>query len=210
MSKLIFNKINDYIKQSQEELIELELYKLQKNISINLKKIKLFTKILELVGEKKDKYYKEFFNNYFKYYRNLKNIYEFIDIINKFMYNEELYNEIKIILDNIIIFYTPEPISKLINEPKSILKIKSKNKKKSISLVLRKKVWDKWIGLDIGKSKCLCCDITDIIQMSFHCGHIIAESKGGETNLSNLKPICQNCNLSMGSTNMNEFMKTLI
>ena len=37
--------------------------------------------------------------------------------------------------------------------------------------------------------------------MSFHCGHIIAEAKGGETIVSNLKPICQNCNSSMGTTN---------
>jgi hypothetical protein len=98
--------------------------------------------------------------------------------------------------------YIPEPIP----EHKPILKYK----KKSISLVLKKKVWDKYIGLEISKSKCLCCNITNIIQMSFHCGHIIAESKGGETNLSNLKPICQNCNLSMGSQNMNDFMKTFI
>jgi hypothetical protein len=54
MSKLIFNKINDFIKQSHEELIEFRLYKLERNIIINLRKIKLFTKILELVGEKKD------------------------------------------------------------------------------------------------------------------------------------------------------------
>lgn len=43
--------------------------------------------------------------------------------------------------------------------------------------------------------------------MSFHCGHIIPECKGGETILSNLKPICQKCNLSMGTNNMEEFMK---
>ena len=43
--------------------------------------------------------------------------------------------------------------------------------------------------------------------MSFHCGHVIPECKGGKTNLSNLKPICQTCNLSMGTKNMDEFMK---
>jgi 5-methylcytosine-specific restriction endonuclease McrA len=43
--------------------------------------------------------------------------------------------------------------------------------------------------------------------MDFHCGHIVAEANGGETNLSNLKPICKNCNLSMGTINMNKFME---
>ncbi len=129
MSKLIFNKINYYIKQSQEEL---EIYKLTKNI--NLKKIELFTKILEIVREKDNYYYNEFYNNYLKYYKFInyylnfsKNIYDFIDIINHYMYNEEIYNEIKNILDT-----TPKPIYKY--NPNS------KNKKKSISLVLRKKV----------------------------------------------------------------------
>ena len=85
---------------------------------------------------------------------------------------------------------------------------KIKYKKKKISATLKRLVWNKWIGEEIGKYKCLCCNITDINQMSFNCGHIIAESKGGETILSNLKPICQNCNSSMASMNMDDFMKT--
>jgi 5-methylcytosine-specific restriction endonuclease McrA len=59
------------------------------------------------------------------------------------------------------------------------------------------------------KTKCLCCKITDITQLSFNCGHIIAEANGGDTIVSNLRPICQNCNSSMGTMNMNDFMKTL-
>lgn len=47
--------------------------------------------------------------------------------------------------------------------------------------------------------------------MSFNCGHIIAEANGGEVTVSktvsNLKPICQNCNSSMGTKNMDDFMK---
>ena len=55
----------------------------------------------------------------------------------------------------------------------------------------------------------MCCTVTDITQMSFNCGHIIAEYNGGESIVSNLKPICQNCNSSMGTKNMEDFMKTL-
>jgi 5-methylcytosine-specific restriction endonuclease McrA len=81
------------------------------------------------------------------------------------------------------------------------LKNQKLNKKKQI----KKLVWNKWIGEEIGKSKC--CKLTDITQLSFHCGHIIAESNGGELKLDNLKPICQSCNSSIGSQNMNDFIK---
>jgi hypothetical protein len=85
----------------------------------------------------------------------------------------------------------------------------NKKKKQTISSTLKRLVWNTHIGEEIGKSKCLCCNTTDITQLSFHCGHVIAEAMGGETNVSNLRPICQNCNSSMGTKNMNDFMKTL-
>ena len=85
----------------------------------------------------------------------------------------------------------------------------TKKKKQPISSTIKRLVWNTNICEEKGKSKCLCCKSTDISQMSFHCGHIIAESNGGETIVSNLKPICQNCNSSMGTINMNEFMKSL-
>ena len=45
--------------------------------------------------------------------------------------------------------------------------------------------------------------------MSFNYGHIIAETNGCETIIYNLKPICQNCNSSMGTKNMDDFIKLL-
>jgi hypothetical protein len=93
---------------------------------------------------------------------------------------------------------------KVVKEPTA-----PKKKKKPISATIKKLVWNTHIGEEIGKAKCLCCNVTDITQMSFNCGHIIAEANGGETIVSNLKPICQNCNSSMGTKNMNDFMKSL-
>jgi 5-methylcytosine-specific restriction endonuclease McrA len=84
-----------------------------------------------------------------------------------------------------------------------------KKKKKTISSTMKKLVWNTHIGEEIGKTKCLCCKSTDITQLSFNCGHIIAEANGGDTIVSNLKPICQNCNSSMGTKNMDEFMLSL-
>jgi len=80
-------------------------------------------------------------------------------------------------------------------------------KKKSIPKSLKKQVWDTWIGSNIGATKCLCCKHEEIRQIEFHCGHIISEVRGGQTNVNNLRPICAQCNLSMGSMNMNEFKK---
>jgi chromosome segregation ATPase len=81
-----------------------------------------------------------------------------------------------------------------------------KYKKKAIPKALKNKVWDKYIGIDIGQTKCLCCKITNISQLNFHCGHIISEKDGGELTMDNLKPICGSCNSSMSTMNMDEFI----
>ena len=91
------------------------------------------------------------------------------------------------------------------NAIKNIQKVKVIKQK--IPRALKVAVWNKWIGEDIGKAKCLCCNLSDITQMKFACGHIVAESKGGDLSVNNLKPIYQFCNSSMGITDMNEFIK---
>jgi len=215
MSKEIFKNITNFIN----------------DYPLLLKK-EILNKLLELVGDKEDKYYEEFFDIYIKefklknicvinfhisnknkviYFNNFKNIYEFIEIIKDY-YNSDLLKEIKNLLDNIFITppSSPKPIEHIpppSPKPDKSLSPKSPRKKIPIPIALKIKVWDKCIGLEIGKHKCLCCKTIDIIQMSFHCGNIIPECKGGETILSNLKPICQQCNLSMGTKNMDEFIK---
>jgi 5-methylcytosine-specific restriction endonuclease McrA len=77
--------------------------------------------------------------------------------------------------------------------------------KKKIPCRLRTVVWNKYIGENIGKSLCMCCKDNFISCFKFHCGHVIAESNGGETTLENLRPICDDCNQSMQSMNMKEF-----
>ncbi len=80
-------------------------------------------------------------------------------------------------------------------------------KKKYIPLPVKRNVWNKWIGKAFGTSLCLCCKLTEIDKMSFHCGHVIAEKHGGKICVDNLRPICQSCNSSMGTQNMDEFIK---
>lgn len=101
------------------------------------------------------------------------------------------------------------------DENKSIKKKNVKKKIKKKTKITRQKmpaslkllVWDRWIGLEIGKAKCLCCKNMDIFQGSFECGHIIAISRNGKTIVENLKPICKTCNSSMNNQNMDDFMK---
>ena len=46
--------------------------------------------------------------------------------------------------------------------------------KTQISKSLRVAVWNKYIGIKIGETKCLCCNIFDISQLNFECGHVVA------------------------------------
>ena len=96
-------------------------------------------------------------------------------------------------------------IKEVSNNNKDKKKIK-KPKMKSIPLALKRKVWDHWVGEQIGKTKCPCCKLTDITQLNFSCGHIKAEANGGILHVLNLRPVCVSCNSSMGTKNMNEFI----
>ena len=84
----------------------------------------------------------------------------------------------------------------------------NKYKKQKIPHAIKRAVWNHWVGEAIGLTECLCCKVTLISQMTFHCGHIISEAKGGKVEVTNLKPICQPCNSSMKTHNMHEFIKT--
>jgi 5-methylcytosine-specific restriction endonuclease McrA len=77
---------------------------------------------------------------------------------------------------------------------------KNKTKTKAnIPKALREQVWLKNMGHQY-EHKCLIdwCQNT-ISVFDFHVGHNIPESHGGKTDITNLKPICSRCNLSMGS-----------
>lgn len=77
----------------------------------------------------------------------------------------------------------------------------------NIPSALRHTVWNTYLGEEKGTSKCFCCKSETISRANFHCGHVIAHSNGGETTVQNLRPICPSCNMSMGSKNMEDFMR---
>lgn len=80
-------------------------------------------------------------------------------------------------------------------------------KKKSIPKVVKDLAWNKWVGEDVARTKCMCCGVNEIKMSSFHCGHVLAEANGGSMTVDNLRPICAACNLSMKTENLDEFKK---
>jgi hypothetical protein len=78
-------------------------------------------------------------------------------------------------------------------------------RRKNIPKHVKTLVWGKIIGNDKPVAKCFSCRHETIDIRNFHCGHVIAESKGGTCTLDNLRPICAPCNGSMGTMSMNEF-----
>jgi 5-methylcytosine-specific restriction endonuclease McrA len=47
----------------------------------------------------------------------------------------------------------------------------------------------------------------EISMNNFECGHVLAEAKGGQLSVENLRPICGGCNRSMGSENLEDFKR---
>ena len=72
--------------------------------------------------------------------------------------------------------------------------------KVKIPKALREQVWLKQYGKNYtAKCATVWCE-NKMTVFDFQCGHDIPESKGGETILENLVPICARCNLSMSNT----------
>jgi hypothetical protein len=77
--------------------------------------------------------------------------------------------------------------------------------KKRIPAALRKQVWNNYIGAAKGQALCLVCKHNTIDKLGFEAGHVVPECLGGPTTLENLRPICGDCNRSMGSQHMNSY-----
>jgi 5-methylcytosine-specific restriction endonuclease McrA len=70
---------------------------------------------------------------------------------------------------------------------------------KKIPVAVKEQVWVQNLG-KVFEATCHIswCDNT-ITPFSYHVGHDIPRSKGGTVALSNLFPICDRCNFSMGN-----------
>ncbi len=83
-----------------------------------------------------------------------------------------------------------------------------KQKRKHIPKSIRNIVWKKYNGQRYN-GRCFVCP-NKINTHTFHLGHVVAFSRGGSDKISNLRPICSSCNLSMKDMNLYDFKKRYI
>ena len=77
-------------------------------------------------------------------------------------------------------------VSKVIRKAgvKKVAAKKSAPKQKQrIPVRIRELVWNTYIGKGCGASKCICCGENEITPFSFHCGHVVAEARGGSSTI---------------------------
>lgn len=83
--------------------------------------------------------------------------------------------------------------------PTETEKKSKKPHKANIPKALREQVWIKFMKNRLhGKCTITWCK-NQMSAFDFHVGHDIPESKGGTLEMSNLRPICSRCNLSMSN-----------
>ena len=92
-------------------------------------------------------------------------------------------------------------------EPVNQQIVKAVQKKNGCPKRVKEEVWNRYIGDDIPKHRCMCCKLNLIKMIDFQVGHVVSEYHGGTFAISNLRPICASCNHSMGTQNMIEYAK---
>ena len=83
----------------------------------------------------------------------------------------------------------------------------SRTKGGKVPSAIRMLVWNKYVGEDTPRAKCWCCRSKTMTVFDFHCGHVVSAAGGGDATVRNLRPVCALCNGSMGTRDMNEFIR---
>jgi len=107
--------------------------------------------------------------------------------------------------------YRYEWVKSLIQLEKGIIIRKPKStvpKKATIPKKIREDAWNTHVGKDKKSALCICCRTSVIDVFNFHAGHVKSEANGGLVNVDNIRPVCSGCNLSMGTQNMDEYVRT--
>ena len=226
--RYLFNSINQdstknqfYIQQSNFDQMNINEFtkKLKEyhfDSFVNKRSMKGYIKSIE---ELRDDLIKI---NFFKNQNNIQNLYQtFIQKNNEFFeivrFKIELENnpdnfyktEIKHI-ENGIIFSLKQTnfIQWLQNSTLDPIHINKKGKKR-ITKKLRDQCWiQEFNNNDTGICPISTCSIQihkNSKPINWHTGHIISEYNGGPTEGYNLRPICEKCNLDMGTQNWNDY-----
>lgn len=77
-----------------------------------------------------------------------------------------------------------------------------------IPKAIREQTWIRYNGVKFTAKCYVAWCVNRITPFTFEVGHNIPSSKGGETVIDNLRPICSSCNRSMGNKyTIDEFSK---
>jgi GTPase Era involved in 16S rRNA processing len=83
---------------------------------------------------------------------------------------------------------------------------KPNKRRRPLPLAVRHRVWNSYIGQKNAIGNCYVCK-KEINMQYYECGHIISHHNGGSNDISNLRPVCSGCNKSVGTRNMNDYIK---
>lgn len=86
---------------------------------------------------------------------------------------------------------------------------KKEDKRKTISKAKRASTWNKYIGNNVGETKCPLCQDRTITQglNDWEASHVISVSNSGTNDISNLRVLCSQCNQSMSKKNMIDYIE---
>lgn len=160
-----------------------------KNNSLNTFYIFSINKILHKINKTDENFIKVMLNEY-----KLKNEGIYLSYDNQLKYDN--YCNLVFQLNGSCISSTKKKVYKVTRT----IKIR----KKYISKGLKEKMWLSNFGSNF-EVNCPCCEIRKINPFSFSTGHIEPESKGGNSIITNLKPICCHCNSRMGTLNYYDY-----
>jgi hypothetical protein len=79
--------------------------------------------------------------------------------------------------------------------------------KDKIPKALREQLWLQYAGAAFEVKCSVAWCRNTVTPFRFHAGHNKAEALGGKTVLQNLRVVCANCNLSMGTMSVDEFSR---
>jgi hypothetical protein len=205
-----YQNINILDVQDNRDLLTIKLIGLISHIKTLLNNDN-FINFSKMFYDKIKDYWKNICNTsgiYFKYedYKNNSDIFTYCELYKFESWNMLIENYIYVnsIINDLFNYFREKQIKK--TEDDKCKKEKFNINRETIPKAVKSKVWDLYIGKQNGIGKCQCCKTRDIEALHFECGHIISEAHGGKVKIDNLRPICSQCNRSMGTMNMDEFI----
>lgn len=100
----------------------------------------------------------------------------------------------------------PFYLSKIINEHQNTINPKNSHKRIKVSAAMRASLWNKYFDDETNKGECILCQC-ELKMSQYHVSHIQSLKENGTYNQDNLTIMCSKCNTSLGSKNLNDYLK---